>query len=234
MAVTPETWFKTMPVVTKTYFCLAFGSTLLCTFGVISPMHLYLDFELVWKKFEIWRLFTCFIFFGKFSLPFLFSMLILTRYSTMLENGYFLGNKGTAEMVFMMMFAGFVQWIVAYFWAGLYFLSSAMMFTIIYVWSRKDPYMAVSFWGFAFKAWHFPFVLTVFSMLLGASPVLNIVGIAVGHLYHYLRDIVPTYYPGWDLLQCPQFMYNLFEEQNVHGRNQRWQGGAGYRLGGGN
>ena len=47
---------------------------------------------------------------------------------------------------------------------------------ILYIWSRKDPYRQVVFYGFAFQAWHTPFLFLVLSMLLGANPVLDIVG----------------------------------------------------------
>jgi len=36
-----------------------------------------------------------------------------------------------------------------------------------------------------------PWVLLAFSVLLGASPVVDLLGIFVGHVYYYLEDIVP-------------------------------------------
>ena len=34
-------------------------------------------------------------------------------------------------------------------------------------------------------------MLLAFSVLLGASPVVDLLGIFVGHVYYYLQDIVP-------------------------------------------
>jgi len=105
-----------------------------------------------------------------------------------------------------------------------------MMFMLLYVWSRKDPTRQVNFWGFNFLGWHFPFVMIVFSVLIGANPLLDIIGICVGHLYHFLMDIVPNVY-NRTVLKTPEFMYNMFDQTNVHGRAQNWQRGAGYQLG---
>jgi len=226
---TPEQWFRSMPVLTKSYFCAAVATTTAVSFGLLDFRYLYLDFDLVFRHFQIWRLLTCFIFFGKFSLPFIFQIFILVRYMTMLEDGYYQGNRGTAEMTFMMTFGAILMIIVAYFWPGLYFLGPAMMFMILYVWSRKDPYRPINFWGFLFQAWHFPFVLCFVSFIMGSSPILDIVGIAVGHIYHFLTDMYPKIY-GRQLLTCPQFMYDLFDRTNVQARASHWQRGPGHRL----
>jgi hypothetical protein len=37
----------------------------------------------------------------------------------------------------------------------------------------------------------FPQVLLGFSTLLGASPIVDLIGIFVGHVYFYLEDIMP-------------------------------------------
>jgi len=218
-----------MPVLTKTYFVAAVATTTFVSFGFLGVQWLYLDFDLVFRHFQLWRLFTCFIFFGKFSLNFVFQIFILVRYMGMLESGYFMGNRGTAEMVWMMTFGAVNMLIVAYFWPGLYFLGPAMVFMILYVWSRKDPYRQVIFWGFAFQAWHFPFVLAFVSILLGSSPILDFIGIAVGHLYHFLTDMVPKIY-NKQVLWCPEFLYNIFDQTNVHARTTHWQRSTGYRL----
>jgi Derlin-2/3 len=129
------------------------------------------------------------------------------------------------------MFASFVSQLIAYLMGNLYFLGSPLIFMILYVWSRKDPERPVSFWGFAFKAWHLPFVYTAVSVLLGASPLYDILGILVGHAYFYLKDIVPVVY-NKNPLTTPEFMYQIFDQTNVHARAQAWRRGQGHRLGG--
>jgi Derlin-2/3 len=229
MAVTPEAWFKSMPVHTKAYFVAAMGCTLLVTLGALNPVYIYLDFDLVFRKFQLWRLVTCFVFFGKFSLPFIFQMFLLTKSMMNLEAGYYTGNQGAAEMSFLMASGATVMLIFAYFWEGLFFLGPAMVFMVLYVWSRRDPYRQVTIWGFALPAWQYPFALLVLSMLLGANPVLGMLGIGVGHLWHFVNDVVPAVY-GYTFLKTPEFLYQLYETGTVAQRHSNWQSSQGYSL----
>jgi len=224
----PEAWFKSLPVITKTYFISVVATTLLCFFGVISPMLLYFDFNLVIFKFQIWRILTCFMFFGKFSMNWVFWMFMLVRYFSYLENDYYQGVRGTADFTYLVSFGMLCMLLISYFWQ-LPFLGAPLVNMCLYIWSRKQPHRQVNFWGFGFQAWHLPFVLLVFGILMGSSPVLGIVGILVGHLFHYLKDIVPTVYQV-TLLNTPQFVYKIFENQSIQDNYQPFRG-QGNRLG---
>merc|ERR1711964_825805 len=104
----------------------------------------------------------------------------------------------------------------------------AMVFYLMYIWSRKEPHVQVTFYGFGFKAWHLPFVLMAVGLLMGGAPMFDILGILVGHVYHFMADIVPEVY-DFELLKCPSFLYTLMGETQT--RAQDWRGGGGYRLG---
>lgn len=202
--------------------------------GVISPQLLYLNFDLVFKKFQIWRLLTCFIFFGPFGMGFVFNVFILVRHFNMLETEYYnQGARGTADMTFMCLFGMALMILTAYFWEGLVFLGPALVFMIIYVWSRKDPHKPVSFWGFALEAWHFPFVLLLVGLIMNSNIMLDILGIAIGHLYHFLVDVVPVMYTNRrPVLTTPMWLVNVFEHRTISGRaDQAWNRGGGHRIG---
>jgi Derlin-2/3 len=77
MARTLEGWYYSMPQVTRFYLTVCFLSTALSSFGFLNPRSLYLDFDLIWQKFQLWRLTTCFMFLGPFSFPFLMQLMIL-------------------------------------------------------------------------------------------------------------------------------------------------------------
>jgi len=106
-------------------------------------------------------------------------------------------------------------------------LASSLSFIILYIWSRKNPNQPVNFWGFQFQAWYLPFVFAIFQVLMGGSPILDIMGILIGHLFHFLYDIVPHVY-GKELLHCPQFLINLFQDAPTI-RND-WRASIGNRL----
>lgn len=73
------------------------------------------------------------------------------------------------------------------------FLGSPLAFTLVYIWSRRNPSVQMSFLGlFVFSAPFLPWVLLGFSLLLGGQfPTGDMMGIAVGHVYYFLEDIWP-------------------------------------------
>jgi hypothetical protein len=147
MAGSIEAWYYGLPYVTRFYLSVCFGSTLLSTLGLLNPQSLYLDFDLVWQRFQLWRLTTCFMFLGSFSFPFLMQLMILTNYSSRLEEDPFPGGGGpTADYAFMLFFGAAVLWVVAFF-MGIPFLGTSLIFMIVYVWSRRNPTAPVAIWG---------------------------------------------------------------------------------------
>merc|ERR1719171_213441 len=63
---------------------------------------------------------------------------------------------------------------------------------MVYVWARHNEDVRMSFLGlFNFRAPFLPWVLLGFSVLLGNSPSVDLMGIAVGHLYFFLDDVYP-------------------------------------------
>jgi Derlin-2/3 len=227
---TPEEWYKSLPVVTRYYFTIAFSATVLTTLGVIPPYYLYLDWNLVIQRFQIWRLITCFLYFGGFSIQFVFQMYILVKYTRQLESEQFPGLPGLADMLWMYVFNGSLMLALAYFLGNMFFLGSPLVFSCLYVWSRKDPTRAINFYGFAFKAWQFPFVLLAVGMLLGNSPFLNIVGIVVGHCYHFIVDVVPTHYRTRNFLKTPDWLVSAITRQSIQAPEQAFRRGRAGRL----
>lgn len=101
---------------------------------------------------------------------------------------------------------------------------------MLYVWSRKNPHQQVEFYGFAFQAWHFPFVMILVAVLLGGSPQQDIAGILAGHIYHYFADIVPRVY-GVTLIRTPDFVYKLLEgKQIIQPVRPAWASSSGHSL----
>lgn len=77
MAQSIEAWFHAMPAITRFYLSACFLSTCLSALGFLQPRSLYLDFDLVWHKFQLWRLPTSFMYLGGFGFPFLMQLMIL-------------------------------------------------------------------------------------------------------------------------------------------------------------
>merc|ERR1711964_257052 len=100
----PEEWFNSLPKITKTYLVAAVGTTWAITFKLVNPKLLLFDAGAVFHDFQVWRLLTCFLFFGPFSIGFLFQMYMLVTYIRRMEEEVYEGDRGTAEMIFLMLF----------------------------------------------------------------------------------------------------------------------------------
>ncbi|MBN3296079.1 DERL2 protein, partial [Amia calva] len=136
-------------------------------------------------------------------------MIFLYRYCRMLEEGSFRGR--TADFVFMFLFGGVLMTLFGLF-ASLFFLGQAFTIMLVYVWSRRNPYVRMNFFGLLnFQAPFLPWVLMGFSLLLGNSIVIDLLGIGVGHVYYFLEDVFPNQPGGRKLLGTPGLLKVIFD-----------------------
>jgi len=184
-------WYMDIPVVSRVYFTSAFLTTAACAVDIITPYSLYFNFNLIFHEGQVWRLITTFLFFGLFSVDFLFHMYFLVRYCRMLEEGDFRGR--TAHFILFLLFGVTMMTIVAAF-LTVNFLGSSLSFMMMYVWGRRNEEARMSFLGvFSFTAPYLPWVMLTFSMLLGNSAIMvDVIGIFVGHSYYFLEYVYPV------------------------------------------
>ncbi|XP_029468395.1 derlin-2 isoform X2 [Rhinatrema bivittatum] len=205
---------------------------------LITPFQLYFNPELIFKHYQVWRLITNFLFFGPVGFNFLFNMIFLYRYCRMLEEGSFRGR--TADFVFVFLFGGLLMTIFGLF-VNLVFLGQAFTIMLVYVWSRRNPYVRMNFFGLLnFQAPFLPWVLMGFSLLLGNSIIVDLLGIAVGHIYYFLEDVFPNQPGGIRILRTPAILKVIFDspeaDPNYNPLPEERPGGfawgEGQRLGG--
>lgn len=187
----------------------------------ITAYQLYFNPELIFKRFQVinrrplnvehlfcfqlWRLVTCFCFYGGIGFNFFFNLLFTYRYCRHLEEGSFRGRS--ADFLFMFLFGGTLMIIMALF-VNIVFLGSALTIMLVYVWSRRNPYVRMNFFGLLnFQAPYLPWVLFAFSLLLGNSVIVDLMGIIVGHIYYFLEDVFPRQQGGFRILKTPRFLY---------------------------
>ncbi|CAI0468257.1 unnamed protein product [Linum tenue] len=176
MAQAVEEWYKQMPVITRSYLTAAIVTTIGCSLDIIAPSHLYLNPRLVVQKYEFWRLITNFLYFRKMDLDFMFHMFFLARYCKLLEENSFRGR--TADFFYMLLFGasvltgivlvgGMIPYLSESF-AKIVFLSNSLTFMMVYVWSKQNPFIHMSFLGlFTFTAAYLPWVSTQLLLLYG-------------------------------------------------------------------
>jgi hypothetical protein len=93
-----------------------------------------------------------------------------------------------------------------------------LTFLMVYVWARRNPHVRMSFLAlFSFNAPYLPWVLLSFSVVLGNSATIDLIGIIVGHVYYFLEDVYPIIADirGWRVrrwLAAPALLKQLFGE----------------------
>ncbi|KAJ8986181.1 hypothetical protein NQ317_005655 [Molorchus minor] len=157
--------------------------------------------------------------FGTFGFNFFFNMIFTYRYCRMLEEGSF--RNRTADFVLMFLFGGACMIIFAFF-VNLLFLGQAFTIMLVYVWSRRNPYVRMNFFGLLnFQAPYLPWILLAFSLLLGNAVYVDLMGIAVGHIYYFLEDVFPNQRGGFKILKTPSILRTLCDGLPDDGDYQR-------------
>jgi len=205
--MSPDEWYKALPVITRYYVTFCFLTTAGCALEVITPLNVYFNYKLILRKGEVWRLFTNFFFFGYLGLDFVFHMFFLVKYCKSLEECSFRGR--TADFLWMLLFGATLLTFLAPF-VNIEFLGSSLTFMMVYVWGRRHQYVNLSFLGiFNFTAPYLPWVLLAFSVMLGSSPKVDLLGMVAGHAYYFLEDVYPRM-TGRRPLKTPAAVKALF------------------------
>ena len=202
-------WYKGLPLVTKVLTTSAVLTAAMASFGIINEMHFAFLFPLIVKKFHFWRLIAPFLYAGPFSFPFAMHTFILyencKRYE---ENPFNTGGGGnSSDFLFMILFGMALLIILAYFF-DLFNMSEPLLYMFMYVWSRKNPETISNIFGFKFKAIYLPWAYIVIRVLMGGQPTMPLMGIAVGHIYYFIINVLPDSH-GYDLLRTPNFCVDI-------------------------
>ncbi|KAK9721417.1 Der1-like family [Popillia japonica] len=201
--------YMQIPPVTRVYTTACVLTTLAVQLDLATPFQLYFNPILILKQGQIYRLVTTFLFFGTFGFNFFFNMIFTYRYCRMLEEGSF--RDRTADFVMMFLF-GAVFMIAFAFIVNLLFLGQAFTIMLVYIWSRRNPLIRMNFFGILNFYWvYLPWVLLGFSLLLGNAVYVDLMGIAVGHIYYFLEDVFPHQRGGFKLLKTPSLLKNLLD-----------------------
>ncbi|KAL6123397.1 hypothetical protein ACLB2K_075919 [Fragaria x ananassa] len=99
---TPAEYYRSLPPVSKTILAACLMTTSAYYLQLFDYMNISLDYGLIFKHYQVWRLFTNFLFLGPFSLPYAMEILIIAKYGVSLEKGPF--DKRTADYVWMFIF----------------------------------------------------------------------------------------------------------------------------------
>jgi Derlin-2/3 len=166
----PGAWYKSLPIITKHWLTSSLLMTILCNLSILPTSSMIYNFTSIRNNFEIWRIFTPFLFMGNFSFQTALSFLFMYSFSRQYELGGGFntgGGGGTADYLFMILFGAiFILISGSYVYGGVIF-SMNLVYYVLYVWSKRHPYAQASIWGFPVQARYHPFALLGLTILMG-------------------------------------------------------------------
>ncbi|KAL5569853.1 hypothetical protein UlMin_026428 [Ulmus minor] len=205
---TPLEYYRSLPPVSKTYGVACLMTTFAFYLRPYNPENIALDYGLVIKRFQVWRLVTNFFFLGPFSLPFAFDLFIIAKYGVSLERGPF--DKRTADYVWMLIFGALsllVISVVPFLWSP--WMGSSLVFMIVYVWGREFPNARISIYGLvSLKGFYLPWAMLALDLLFGNPLKPSILGMVAGHLYYFLTVLYPLS-GGKDIFKTPLWVHKI-------------------------
>ena len=185
-------WYFEQPPVTRTLLALAVGTTASCHLGLVSPAWLYFDIGLIMAERQLWRLVTCFTYFGPLGMSLVMRLYLLGSHGMRLEQGTFRGRG--ADFAFLLTLCAIALLLAASLnLAQLTWMGEALTFALIYVWARRNEFARLRLLGLPFdiRAPYMPWVMLMLSVSMGAEPDEGFAGIVVGHCYYFAADVYP-------------------------------------------
>lgn len=201
-------WYRGIPQITRYWFTGSVALPLLGKLGIVGIHSMILVYELVFHKFQIWRLITSVLYYPITPMTgfhYLINLYFLYSYSSRLESGHFDGKP--ADYAFMWLFNWLCLVVIGLF-AEMYLLMDAMILSVLYIWCQFNKDQIVQFWfGTQFKAMYLPWVLVGFNVIIKGFDMHQLFGILVGHLYFFLMYKYPQDFGGRQFLSTPQILY---------------------------
>jgi Derlin-2/3 len=197
-------WSKTPPI-SQVYVGASILITVLC-FALNKnqwPEFFNLEWNAVLTKFQFWRIPTSFLYLGPLGLNYILTIQFVWTYMAQLERL----NYHEPEQFLMMLLFGATTLMVGYFWLGFSpkFLGHNLSTYLVYIWAKIFEGTDVNIMDlFLLKAEVLPWFFCAQTYLLeGEIPYADILGIVVGHLYHYLNLK--------KMVQAPAFIRAFFQ-----------------------
>mmetsp|Transcript_17174 Transcript_17174/g.39670 ORF Transcript_17174/g.39670 Transcript_17174/m.39670 type:complete len:339 (-) Transcript_17174:40-1056(-) len=214
-------WYGQIPRLTRAYI----NSIVTCTFlGLLlgderAQAVLALDPMRLMYGLEIWRPLTAASFLGKPSVSWLMSGYYLSEYGSSLERAYGAAEYAlflATQILLLTIFSSLL---------GVPFFTQSVITGMLYVLSRAMPHQKVKWLVITVPYWTLPYGLMVTDCLQAHSQsqsasqsltaaVPHVLGILVGHFYHFHRFVWPKT-GGEDWLRAPRFMVNSLEPEKA-------------------
>ena len=160
---------------------------------------------------------------------FIFTLMLLFYTFKACEEHY---KERYPEYIWMLLFNAVMVFVYSWIYGSYVILMSSFVFSVLYVYCKNEPDRQVSIWGIPVQSGNLPWALLVMSILTGGDPFTDLIGIAAGHTYVFLKMTLPASH-GYDILKTPKLLENYINKlvQNAQGGgNARVFGMGGDRV----
>ena len=211
-------YFK-IPPITRYYLSGVFLTALIATYFKPLQMiiyYIFLDYDLVFKSFQFWRLFTNVLFVGAFSTSFLmFIIMIYMHFKNVEQNAIVLRvyAKFIMMLVYLLLFLNLFNIIankIFGFKPG-FTLAQQLLLAFIYIDSKREPQKTINLYFLPIKNALYPYALIIFNIVSGAGIYDNVIGIIAGNVYYFFTDVLPIQ-KNINVLKTPKFLVDLLEK----------------------
>ena len=214
-----RTFYFQMPPITRYYITIIFIFAIIATY--LKPLqiiiyYIFLDYDLIFKSFQFWRLFTNLFFIGGFSSSFLmFVLMIYIIYRPQELNAIILRTYAQFIMMilYLLIFINIIN-LIALKIFGLkigFTLAQQLLLSFIYIDSKREPQKTVALYFIKMKNAYFPYALILLNIVSGGGIYDNIIGIIAGNIYFVLKEVLPVS-KSLDILKTPKSMVDFFEK----------------------
>uniref|UniRef100_A0A7S2Y3M2 Derlin n=1 Tax=Fibrocapsa japonica TaxID=94617 RepID=A0A7S2Y3M2_9STRA len=211
-------WKKTPPI-SKIYVL----SSMSITIGAWAfknnqwPQLLLMDWDKVLKKLQVWRLVTSFLYFGNFGLDYILTLHFVWTYLGQLEKLHFRKPADFFVMLAFGMTVLHISLLILKNYLSPNVLGHNLSCFLVYIWAKKYEGNDVNVMDlFHMSAELLPWFFVAQTLVLtGELPIADIIGIAAGHMYHYLNLKKMT--------SAPEFLQRIFEIDSIKMRYERYE-----------
>ncbi|KAF8583840.1 DER1-domain-containing protein [Ramaria rubella] len=176
---------RKIPPVTRFFAGSSLAVTLPIMLQLVSVYKVVYHYTLVFKGFEVWRLWTSF-FFGGSGINFLFDFIMLYRTSDALETHHYTGRS--ADYAWQAMLSCLTLLVLNQ-PLGTFIHQRPFLLTLVYLSSRLSPHTPFSLFGLiTIPAMYWPFVMLAMDGIMGGKQMLaqSLTGAIVGHGWWFL------------------------------------------------
>jgi len=220
-----QDWFNKLPKITRSYMVGIFVTTTLMSLSLVSYANLLLTYEGLFEHYKIWTLFTNYFVYGRFSFQFLFQLIFVYFGFSKLEK-FFSPNR-IPEFIWLIIVNMIFILVISILFDRYQYMGTQLTFAILYIWCKKEPMERIQFmFGFVFNSAYLPWAIMAYSVITGGNVIADLIGIASGHLYIFLKDVLPASPYKYNFLKTPAFFERFVNKYYAMPNNNYQQAGG--------